>query len=325
MDFCRNKFDKNDPRAELSYKESELFHNWVSGDRANKKRYDNELINQNLNYGDFFVPLVFIVFYGRMHIEGGWFDEAGEMVNKLSEIADVYDYEHAREEKYHLSVPLLLKCRKLHEALIEIDEGIPIQIKIGAPIHLNESYSLKAQAEIFLGDMEEAKKSLENALEYESAVHGLNLWQSHFLLAQAIFSLQKLEETKNLGIKHEFTKASKTTLKYSRKVVKNSKKVAPARTEALRLLGTCYWLTGKQQKALIWWNKSVKEGERLNARLELSRTYMEIGKRLLEPGSKYKDLNGISAEEYLEKARTMFEDMDLQWDLDELDKIVVHR
>jgi len=48
---------------------------------------------------------------------------------------------------------------------------------------------------------------------------------------------------------------------------------------------------------------------------------MEIGKRFLEENSKYKKLNGLSAEEYLEKARTMFQEMDLQWDLDELDKI----
>jgi hypothetical protein len=49
---------------------------------------------------------------------------------------------------------------------------------------------------------------------------------------------------------------------------------------------------------------------------------MEIGKRFLEDKSKYKELNGISAKEYLEKARTMFQDMDLQWDLDELDKVL---
>ena len=48
---------------------------------------------------------------------------------------------------------------------------------------------------------------------------------------------------------------------------------------------------------------------------------MEVGKRLLEPDSKYKELNEISPEEYLEKARTMFVDMDLQWDLDELERI----
>lgn len=62
-------------------------------------------------------------------------------------------------------------------------------------------------------------------------------------------------------------------------------------------------------------------GERLGARLELSRTYMEVGKRLLGPNSKYNECNGITAQEHLNKARTMFQEMDLQYDLDELDKI----
>lgn len=48
---------------------------------------------------------------------------------------------------------------------------------------------------------------------------------------------------------------------------------------------------------------------------------MEIGKRFLGEKSRYKELNGVSAEGYLEKARAMFQEMDLQWDLDELDKV----
>ena len=55
------------------------------------------------------------------------------------------------------------------------------------------------------------------------------------------------------------------------------------------------------------------------------RTYMEIGKRFLEENSKHKELNGLRAEEYLEKARKMFQEMDLQWDLDELDRIVAYK
>ena len=66
----------------------------------------------------------------------------------------------------------------------------------------------------------------------------------------------------------------------------------------------------------------TKEGERLGARLELSRTYMEVGKHFLEPNSKYKEINGITVEEYLEKASTMFEEIHLQWDLDELEKVL---
>jgi len=48
-----------------------------------------------------------------------------------------------------------------------------------------------------------------------------------------------------------------------------------------------------------------------------------VGKCLLEPKSKHTELDGIKAWDYLEKARTMFEEMDLQWDLDELEKLKI--
>ena len=83
-----------------------------------------------------------------------------------------------------------------------------------------------------------------------------------------------------------------------------------------------YWLVEKQNKAFKWWDKAIKKGEELGARPDLSRTYFEVGKSLLEPDSKYKTLKGITAEEYLNKAKVMFEEMDLQWDLDELDKVM---
>lgn len=91
------------------------------------------------------------------------------------------------------------------------------------------------------------------------------------------------------------------------------------------MTGEYYWLIGKQNKALKWWDKAIKSGEELGARPDLSRTYFEIGKRLPEPNSKTKELNSITAEEYLQKAWTLFEEMDLQWDLDELDKLMSAR
>ena len=70
---------------------------------------------------------------------------------------------------------------------------------------------------------------------------------------------------------------------------------------------------------------AIEEGKRLGARLDLSRAYLEVGKRLMEPHSKYTQLNGINIESYLEKAMILFEDMNLQWDLDELEKITAHQ
>jgi hypothetical protein len=46
-----------------------------------------------------------------------------------------------------------------------------------------------------------------------------------------------------------------------------------------------------------------------------------VGKRLLDKKSTQKELKGIKAEEYLEKAKAMFEDLDLKWDLDNLTKL----
>ena len=85
--------------------------------------------------------------------------------------------------------------------------------------------------------------------------------------------------------------------------------------------GLIVWIDEGIRPGTDDWKRAIEDGKRLNARPDLARTYMEIGKRFLEEKSKYKELNGISAEEYLEKARTMFQEMDLQWDLDELDKI----
>ena len=48
---------------------------------------------------------------------------------------------------------------------------------------------------------------------------------------------------------------------------------------------------------------------------------MEVGRRLREPQSQYRYLNGISAERYLEKGKNMIEEMKIQWDLDELERI----
>jgi hypothetical protein len=48
---------------------------------------------------------------------------------------------------------------------------------------------------------------------------------------------------------------------------------------------------------------------------------MEVGRRLLEPESRYKEFNRLKAEQYLEKAKAMFQEMDLLWDIDELAKL----
>jgi hypothetical protein len=60
-------------------------------------------------------------------------------------------------------------------------------------------------------------------------------------------------------------------------------------------VGPYYWLIDKQNKAVKWWKRAIKESERLGQRPDLARIYMEIGKRFLEEKIKYKEMSRISA------------------------------
>ena len=103
--------------------------------------------------------------------------------------------------------------------------------------------------------------------------------------------------------------------------IKTLRKYAIYKTKSLRLMGNYYWLIEKQNKAFKWWKNAIKKGEQLEALPDLARTYFEVGKSLLDPKSKCTNLNGITAQQYLEKSRILFEEMDLQWDLEELERI----
>jgi len=109
------------------------------------------------------------------------------------------------------------------------------------------------------------------------------------------------------------SRSNRQAAKSIRQCLKNAQKAACYLTEALKMKGQYYWLTGNEQKALKWWDRSIKEGERLGARPDLARTYFEVGKRLLEPQSKTRELNGLNANDYLARAEKLFREMDLQW------------
>jgi hypothetical protein len=90
-------------------------------------------------------------------------------------------------------------------------------------------------------------------------------------------------------------------------------------------MGAYYWTIDKHKKALGWWHRAVKEGERLGGRPQLARLYFEVGRCLLEENGRYMKLDGFKGEEYLEKARVLFEEMKMESCLEELDRVVATR
>jgi hypothetical protein len=148
------------------------------------------------------------------------------------------------------------------------------------------------------------------------------VFAAHYFIARASLDTERLRKAILSNHQTDISEHRKKAVKSIRNAIKNSKKAVLIRPEVSRSTGIYYWLIGKQTKAVKWWKRAIDENTKLGARPNLARIYMEIGRRFLEEKSMHKKLNGISAEEYLEKARSMFHEMDLQWDLDELDKIV---
>jgi len=325
LEYAKDIINKNDIRLLLYYDFLALVYNIFAGNWSEIKEYDEDLVNLNLETGETWNVSTYILFHGFMKLERGAFREVKKTISKLSEIWEDYEHEAAKGYQYALTIKSLIKSRKLYDAQIAADVGISFQKQIGEEMRHIYFLGFKATIQILQKDINGAKESLLQAKELvlkkgRTPPHLI----SSYSVGQFLFDLYLLEQAilskNNSGISEYRKKASQS----GKNALKNAAKYKPDITETLKLMGLYYWLIGRQNKALEWWHKSIKEGEGLGARVELARTYMEIGKRLLEEKSRFHELSGIKAEEYLEKARTLFEEMELQWDLDELDKIIAY-
>jgi hypothetical protein len=184
------------------------------------------------------------------------------------------------------------------------------------------SLGVKIIAETLLCRPEKAASSVKKGetLLAELGIVG-PLYRAPFMLGRLLNHLDRFKEALISENRTRIRQCERETRGSAKKAVQVSRKHALYRTWILKSVGEYCWLAGKQNKALSWWEKAIKEGKELGAKMDLARTYFEIGKRLLESHSKHQKLNGIEANGYLEKAGTLFEEMGLERDLDDLKQI----
>jgi len=322
LDYSKASMDINNIRELMVYTSMGVVHNYCSGTWSEIKEYDEILIDKNLQIGELWQVTNYTFWYISAIIEQGRFKEADILIRKLSEIGEDYEYELASAYQYVLKSKVLIKARKLYEAQVEMDAGILFltQISMDGP-QLN-CLGSKIITQILLKDIEGAIESLSQAKEMVLQQELVPpIYITSYLMSQFLIDLYLLEDSILSKNNSKISELRKKAYQSGKLALRHSDKFAPDRKETLRLMGLYYWLIDKQKKAVRYWEKSIQEGERLGAPPDLARTYMEIGKRFLEEKSKYEELDGISAKEYLEKARTMFQEMDLQWDLEQLDRI----
>ncbi|MGD9238661.1 MAG: adenylate/guanylate cyclase domain-containing protein [Desulfobacterales bacterium] len=330
LDYAQKSILNKDEKASFSlhfYKFIESVHNSLSGNWY--EELDEDLVDYALRIGDVSSASGCLVWLGYVKIELGEFEKSEIIIEKLKNIGDIYNFIHAKLDFYYLTAKLLMKKRESNKAAKYADEGIILLNKIGLDMRKIEFLGLKTRIFILQNEVNTAEKIIEEAKNLVLKVGKravLTNYYSDYLMGIFSYNLARLENAIASNVKQNISKYKRAALEYGKLATKHCrKKVAADRTEAFNLMGRYYWLINNQAKALMWWNNSIKEAERLKAKPELSRTYFEIGKQLNEKKSQYKELNGIKAKEYLNMARIMFEELDLKRDLEKLDRINTYK
>ena len=293
----------------------------MSGKWNDIRDLDDSLLDENLKLGVLFNVTWYSGMNALVKIMQGQFSSIEPYLRKLAKIDKEYEYRVAQRYEFLGEISFFLYSRRLNDVREPLEKMDRLFKNESDNFQMN-FFGLYAQIQILMNDYEGAEKSLRLAKDiYSKQSAVLPPFAIYYLYPRFNLDLKLLEVSINTNNELDVLIYSKKLGKSIKQLLRSINKTPFCRTESFREMGTYHWLIGKQNKAVKFWKKATENGERLDARPDLARTYMEIGKRFLEEKSRYKELNGISAEGYLEKARELFQEMDLQWDLDELDKI----
>jgi class 3 adenylate cyclase/tetratricopeptide (TPR) repeat protein len=277
-----------------------------------------------LNRGDFLLSVGFL--YNSIHLilVRGDFTQAQEIIDWFAEVNEKYKYLHAQGDFEEFSAQKAVFFHQYDEAEKHLKSAMSIRNELGEDLMKLKLLGLQLEIEIDKANFEFGLTLINQMHDIVNAVGKMSIVPHFYVnlpVSLAKFFIAKIEYNKITNGELVDKDNKNLSLKWAKEAVKTAKIYGPYLTEAYRLYAQVFWLIGNQHKALKWFQESIDEGQRNQIRFALSHTYFEVGKRLLEPQSKYKELNGITADEYLEKARVMFEEMDMQWDLEQLEKV----
>jgi tetratricopeptide (TPR) repeat protein len=324
LEFIRHRIDRDDFRSFTIFHFFELLHQFLAGNWQAIEAMPEDLLEQNLKVGEVYWVSMPLHWHGLHDLYRGELESAHQVVNRLTEIAAIYENEVTRLLKYLLNTNVLLACCRLPEALEEIDRGIDFAERTNTMLALIHLLSARAQAHLLQEDREAAETYLEQALLIRREMDAVPWQLSCYLKTRTALDLYRLREETLDGTKSGRAKFRDKALASCRAFEKQTRKVAQHRTEALRMMGEFGRLTQNSKQAIKWWRKAMQTGQQLGARLELARTHFEVGRHLMAPDLPYSTLDGIDAPAYLKQAREAFEAMGLAWDLDKLSRLDIN-
>ena len=235
----------------------------------------------------------------------GRFAEAQEHFARLAELRDTYEFKFAGTNHDGESAMCHLERRELGEARAAVERYLD-----GRNEYALRVLGLGTRARILthLGDRSGAAGALEEAENILGSSAVIPPWHaSAHAVARLLFDVEEAAGTSGPRRAVALRRAAGSR----KRALSVTRTVASQRTEALRLAGTSCWLENRRSAAFRYWSRSIRCGEKLGARPELARTWLEVGRRL----DSRQELDGVAGPEYRRRAERAFVELDLCWDL----------
>ena len=319
INFVEDTGIRNDPNGYISFMMIKRMHHYYTGN-WDIQEDQNTVVNQGLRVGNFWDTVTYIMYSGLVHVESGECKKFLELKDKLLYLADTFDDSYSGSQGYRLAALGFYKFRMFDKFNAIAKEGAKYIGNTENSALLVVYHSIESLIHLNLGDLKNADKAIIIAEQWKDKISNVPVYHTQYLLARLKLDLEKFKSL--IKSDQHFRQTLKEIKSNSNKLIAQSKKLIANLTEAYLLKAKLYQLLTKNQKVLKYLQLAIQTGEKYNGRLELSRAYFETGKFLSDPKTKQQQLNGLTGKDYLEKARTMFEEMDLQWDLEEYRKFV---
>jgi len=319
LDTAKREGVENHPETRIDYRFTRKMHIFHTGQWEEDDDFE-QIFQSALRIGKYWPITVYTLFSGFICTEMGQYDKFMEAVEKLNEISESFDNSHAKAQMYRLSSMGHYRFGRIQQSLQIADEGISYTNKTGHYAMLLVTWCAKSLALSISHQVIEARNALNEAEIYLKDRQVVSLYYGAFLIAKIQVELAELRPL--IQSEKPNIKLAGTLFKSINKLIKLSKKLRSVETEAFRVKAIGCGLLKQHAKAIRYFSLSVMAGERLNHNLELSRTYFELGKFLSDPKTGKIKLNGLTGTDYLEKAKTLFQEMDLQWDLERYEEFM---
>jgi tetratricopeptide (TPR) repeat protein len=273
----------------------------------------NDHFDHAIKRGDVFNLTPYLLYNGFITIELGSQQEAIQIYNKIKMIGLEFESDHSMSQYYRLMAVTDFKYRKFEQLHSYANDAIEYTRETGHMAMLQIIYCMRAMSCAINGDLKTADSDLQEIEKIAPQQKRIKIWHSTYYLTKAYILLEELRRNqKDTSIKKSLLKVCKSAIRHSKFVPSNL-------IESHRIMANSLWMMQEKNRAIKHYLKSIEEAKRVNGKLELSRTYFELGKRMSSNGftKKVNDLNG---EEYIGKARQLFSEMNLTYDLNELER-----